>query len=58
MVKGKFILPLGLAGALAIHGVQGMPHTETTLAALGPLTPTAVVMTLTTSAALIVPWIK
>jgi hypothetical protein len=55
MVKGTLVLNLGLAGALAIHG---MPHTETTIAALGPLTPTAIVMTLTTSAALMVPWIK
>jgi hypothetical protein len=58
MVKGKFILPLGLAGALAVHGIQGTPYTETTMAALGPLTPTAIVMTLTTSAVLMVPWIK
>lgn len=58
MVKGKFILPLGLAGAIGVHGIQGMPHTEATIAALGPLTPTAVVMTLTASATLLVPWIK
>jgi hypothetical protein len=55
MVKGKFVLNLGLAGALAIHG---MPHTKTTLAALGPLIPTSIATTMTASATLMTPWVK